>query len=194
MLKIDEKFLVEQPVIRVWEFLNDVPAVVTCMPGMKYAGQTERGTYKGEMKLKLGPIAAVFEGEADVVENDSERLRVCIKSAATDKIGGNRASSVVTYRLEAVEEGTMVYIESNVKLTGSLAQMGRTGIFTDVASRLISQFADGLRIKLESESIVITDQEGQKQNELRAVRLLFVVIRDRIKRFFSAFYGIFRNC
>ena len=194
MLKIDEKFLVEQPVVCVWEFMNDVPAVVTCMPGLNYAGQTERGTHRGVMKLKLGPIATVFEGEADVVENDSESLQVCIKSTAVDKTGGNRASSVVTYRLEAVDEGTMVYIESNVKLTGSLAQMGRTGIFTDVANRLISQFADSLRGKLESESIVNTGQEGQKQAELRAAGILFGVIRDRIKRFFSSFYGIFRNC
>ena len=193
MPKIDENFLVGQPAVRVWEFMNDVPAVVTCMPGLKYTGQTERGTYKGEMKVKLGPIVAAFEGEADMVENDCERLRACIKSKATDEIGGNRASSVVTYRLEAVDEGTMVYIESDVKLTGALAQMGRTGILTDVASRLISQFADSLRTKLAGESSGNTVREEQDQDEFRADHLLVTVIRDRIKRFFSSLASIFRS-
>ena len=117
-----------------------------------------------------------------------------MKSKATDKIGGNRASSVLTYWLDTVDEGTMVYVECDVKLTGALAQMGRTGIFVDVASRLTGQFADGLRTKLVgSGTEVTTAEETNNSGAFQAGGVLFSAIRKRIKRFFASVTNVFRT-
>lgn len=194
MPKISEQFLVNQPAEQVWKLMSDIPAVVSCMPGLKYLGQTDSGAHRGEMKVRLGPVAAAFTGEAEITEIDNEKMRTSMKSKATDKIGGNRASSVLTYWLDAVDEGTMVYVECDVKLTGALAQMGRTGIFMDVASRLTGQFADGLRTKLVGSGTEFTAaEETNDSGEFQAGGVLFSAIRKRIKRFFASVTNVFRT-
>ena len=65
---IEASFTIDQPVGRVWEFFQDVPEVVTCMPGTELIAQTGESTYKGKVTVKLGPVTAAFEGEATIVE------------------------------------------------------------------------------------------------------------------------------
>jgi hypothetical protein len=55
----------------------------------------------------------------------------------------------VQFRLEPVEDGTRVIVETNVNLSGSVAQYGRgTGVIQGVASQLTAQFAQNLKAML----------------------------------------------
>ena len=61
MPDVEASFHIDQPASRVWDFFQDVPEVVTCMPGTELLDQTGAATYKGKVTVKLGPVTAAFE-------------------------------------------------------------------------------------------------------------------------------------
>lgn len=148
MPEIAVSFVVDQPVERVWTFLQDIPAVVSCAPGLELTGQSAPDTYQGRIGVRLGPIAATFEGEAVIKTADADRRMAVIEGRGVDRRGGNRATATMRYAIEPADAGSTVRITSAFALTGALAQMGRTGIFQDVAAELTRQFAAALTAKL----------------------------------------------
>ena len=148
MPDIEASFDIDQPVNRVWDFFQNIPAVVTCMPGLELVGQTGDASYEGKVKIKLGPINAAFQGEATIVDNSAETHSARIEAKGVDRKGGNRATADVSYQISGHTGGAHVRLFGDIKLTGALAQMGRSGIIQDVANQLTVQFADNLRAKL----------------------------------------------
>ena len=70
MPDITQSFVVDQPAQAVWQLLQNVPEVVTCIPGFTLTGQEGEATYKGKVRIRLGPVVGAFEGEATVVDVD----------------------------------------------------------------------------------------------------------------------------
>jgi carbon monoxide dehydrogenase subunit G len=151
MPDITERFEIDQPPDAVWAYMQDVPALVTCIPGLELTG-AEPPTYRGKVRLRLGPVVAAFEGEATIVEADQAARRARIEGQGLDRQGGSRASAAVAYALSPSAKGTEVSVTADIKLTGALAQIGRTGIVQDVARELTNAFATNLRDKLAARS------------------------------------------
>lgn len=147
MAEIIEAFDVPAPTPIVWAVLQDVPAVVPCMPGAALL-QVDGDTYVGRLRVKVGPIAAEFEGTAKVVERDEARHRSRIEASGVDRRGGNRGSASVEYQLSAVETGTRVELLADYRLQGPMAQFGRTGLIADMSAKLTREFAECLRQRL----------------------------------------------
>lgn len=152
MPDITERFEIDQPPGAVWAYMQDVPAVVTCIPGLELTGAPAANRYQGKVRLRLGPVVAAFEGEATIVEADEAAKRACIEGQGLDRQGGSRASATVVYMLAPSAKGTEVTVTADIKLTGALAQIGRTGIVQDVARELTNVFATNLRDKLAARS------------------------------------------
>lgn len=195
MPDIEASFDIDQSVDRVWEFFQDVPEVVTCMPGLELIGQTGDDAYEGKVKIKLGPITAAFQGEATIVDRDALTHSARIEAKGVDRQGGNRASAEVTYEISANENGTRVKLSGDIKLTGALAQMGRSGIIQDVANQLTSQFADHLRAKLaasESETASLpetTPVQPPPPASISGGSLALGILWSRVKRAFAFLFG-----
>lgn len=182
MPEINETFEVEQPVEAVWTFFDDVPQVVACMPGVELLEYAD-GSYKGRMKVKLGPITASFEGEATITEADSSTHEGAISAQGADRQGGSRASATVRYSLAPVGSGTSVAIAANVNLQGALARFGRTGIIQEVSSRLTREFAECVRSRL---SVSEADRPvGVPARELKGIRLLLQSLWGLLRRLFG---------
>ncbi|MBM3484135.1 MAG: hypothetical protein FJX66_12660 [Alphaproteobacteria bacterium] len=148
MTDIVERFTVDQPPDAVWAFFQDVPAVVTCIPGLALTGEEPPDKYRGKIRLRLGPVSAAFEGEAMIVERDATARRARIEGQGLDRQGGSRASARVDYQIAPKDAGSEVTVTAEIKLTGALAQIGRTGIVQDVARELTAVFASTLRERL----------------------------------------------
>jgi carbon monoxide dehydrogenase subunit G len=146
--EVSQSFTIDQPVGGVWAFFQDVPQVVTCVPGLELIGQTGAATYQGRVKVRLGPILAAFEGEATIVEADATQHRARIDAKGVDRKGGSRATASLGYVLTPEGTGTTVALSGDIKLAGALAQIGRTGIIQDVAAQLTEEFAKALRARL----------------------------------------------
>ena len=148
MPDIEASFSIDQPAHRVWDFFQDVPQVVTCMPGTELLAQPGEATYTGKVTVKLGPVTAAFEGEATIVEADHDGRSARIEASGIDRRGGNRAQASIAYEVREQDGGTQVRLHGSIKLSGALAQIGRSGIVQDVANHLTAQFAARLHEKL----------------------------------------------
>ena len=136
-------FEVEAPPDEVFRTLLDVPTIAPCMPGAELTGQTDDGAYEGTVKVKLGPISAQYRGKASFKETDEAAHRAVLVAEGKETRGQGTASATVTASCRAQGTGTVVEIETDLKLTGRVAQFGR-GVLQDVSAKLIGQFADCL--------------------------------------------------
>ena len=71
-MKITNEFTVHTPIEEAWKLLTDLEAIAPCMPGAQLTG-VEGDTYKGKVKIKVGPVISEFAGTARFVEkSDTE--------------------------------------------------------------------------------------------------------------------------
>lgn len=146
-MKIENDFRVDAPIERAWSLLTDIPAIAPCLPGAELTGQ-EGDDYHGLMKVKVGPIAAEYQGTATVVEmNENDRV-VTLKASGRDKRGAGNASADITATMTPDGEGTVVAISTDLKISGKVAQFGR-GVMADVSKKLLGQFAECIEAKLD---------------------------------------------
>lgn len=138
----------EVPLARgeAWRVLLDVPRVARCLPGAELTEIVDARTFKGNVNVKVGPVALTFGGTASFEEIDEESYAVRIKGAGSEAKGRGRAAAEFRIRLEEVSpERTRVVAVSDVTLSGAVAQYGRgVGIMKAVADEIIARFARNL--------------------------------------------------
>jgi carbon-monoxide dehydrogenase small subunit len=142
---------------------------------------------RGLLRIKLGPIAADFAGEAQV-ERDPARHQGAIRGRGRDSRTNSAASGEVSYVLieENAGAATRVDVEVGYALTGALAQFSRSGIVNDLAERLTTAFARNLEVRLARGA---DSPQAPQRAELDAGSLVLSVIRARIKGFFARLLG-----
>ena len=142
-MKLENEFTVDVPVEDVWDVLLDLERVTPCLPG---AALTEESgdEYKGEMKVRLGPVSQEYEGTVKIEEADESEHRAVLKADGKDARGQGTASATITSTLQDEGNGsTKVRVETDMQLTGRAAQFGR-GVQQDVAEKLLNRFAECL--------------------------------------------------
>lgn len=144
-LKVEERFVVDAEVARVWEFLKRPELVAGCLPGAKLDGQEGGNTYLGTMKVKVGPVMQDFRGRATLTEVDDVQHRMSITGSGDDKAGGGSARMTMQCQVVASEGGgSEVSVIADVDLAGKLVRFGR-GMFEAVAKQLFKQFVERAR-------------------------------------------------
>ncbi len=141
-MRLEHSFTVPVPVDTAWDALLDLPRVVPCMPGATLTG-VEGDTFTGTVKVKLGPIGLTYQGKGRFVARDEAARRVVIEASGRDTRSAGTASATVTADLTAEGDGTRADVVTDLTVTGRPAQFGR-GMLSDVAAKLIGQFADCL--------------------------------------------------
>jgi uncharacterized protein len=141
-VKIEDEFRVDVPVDQAWKVLLDVERIAPCMPGAQLQ-EIEGDEYRGIVKVKVGPITAQYKGAARIVETDESNHTLVLKAEGRDTRGQGNASATVTATLTPDGSGTVVHIDTDLNITGKVAQFGR-GVMADVSSKLLGQFAANL--------------------------------------------------
>ena len=141
-MKIEDEFRVDVPIDEAWKVLLDVERIAPCMPGAQLQ-EIEGDEYRGIVKIKVGPITAQYKGAARIVETDETAHQVVLKAEGRDTRGQGNASATVTATLTPAGSGTVVHIDTDLNITGKVAQFGR-GVMADVSSKLLGQFASNL--------------------------------------------------
>jgi carbon monoxide dehydrogenase subunit G len=136
-MKLRNEFVVTAPVDRTWRTLLDVPRVASALPGATIEPGGDGG-YRGTMRVKIGPVTAEYAGTARLEEVDQDEH---VASFHVQGSGGQgTAAATIVNRLEPVEGGTRVVVETDLRVTGRAASFGR-GLMEDVAARLLAEFA-----------------------------------------------------
>jgi carbon-monoxide dehydrogenase small subunit len=144
---IEDSFTVDFPAQQVWDFMGDVEALASCLPGAEVLENDGRSV-KGRIAIKFGPIAAAFNGSA-VLERDETARSGLLRGAGTDSISQSRAKGDVGYRIVVLDEGhTRVDITLDHMLQGALAQFSRSGLVRDFVTRMIADFGCNLAARM----------------------------------------------
>ena len=150
MEKLLNEFVVHRPIDQTWAVLTDVERIAPCMPGAQLQ-EIEGDIYRGVVKVKLGPIATAFKGQAHFVERDDANHKAVLKGQGRDTGGKGNADALITAQLEPQGDGaTKCVVTTELHITGKVAQFGR-GIMGAVSEKLMGQFAHNLNTMLEGE-------------------------------------------
>src|ERR1017187_2477673 len=153
-MQLKNRFDVARPPVQAWSILLDIPKSVTCMPGVELTSVEPDGSYKGKLSVKLGPVALKFNGTATLEDVDEAAHSATIRAKGTDLQG--RGGAGATARMRVVPNGndSTVLIETNLQLSGLVAQYGRaSGVISAMAGEMVSAFANNLRTRvLDSEA------------------------------------------
>jgi carbon monoxide dehydrogenase subunit G len=162
-VELTHRFTVPASVEETWAALNDIESVAGCFPGAKVTS-VEGDSFKGTVKVKLGPIALVYNGTGEFTEKNESAHKMVIKAKGKDKRGnGTAGADVVATMSAAGEAATDVEVVTDLAITGKPAQFGR-GVIQDVSDKLLGQFVDCLEQRVGAPAEV-EDQDAEPASE-----------------------------
>jgi carbon monoxide dehydrogenase subunit G len=135
----------------VFALMNDVERVASCMPGAALDGQ-DGDTWRGRVKIRVGPISASYAGTVRFLEIDAEKRRLRVHARGTDTHGSGDAEAEVTLDILAAPEGALLQLNTDLVIRGKIVQFGKGAIVT-VSDRIIQQFARNLGSLLDQDRV-----------------------------------------
>jgi uncharacterized protein len=138
-VELEHSFTVPVGVDEAWAHFQDIASVAECFPGASVT-EASGDTFSGSVKVKLGPIALVYNGSGTFTEKDEAAHRFVVDAKGKDKRGNGTAGATVTLTMDGTaESSTDVKVHTELAITGKPAQFGR-GVMQDVSDKLLGQF------------------------------------------------------
>lgn len=145
---IENSFEVAADPDEVYRFLQDAHNVAACFPGAELVEDLGDDSYRGKVKIKVGPVTAAYQGVAKVVERDAVARTAVLLADGKDTKGAGTAKARATMRVTPAGEGANVVLATDLTISGKLAQFGR-GIMADVSGRMVGELASRVRDRIE---------------------------------------------
>jgi carbon monoxide dehydrogenase subunit G len=148
-MEFDNSFEVPLPPAQAWPVLMDIKRIAPCMPGAQLTEVIDDTTYKGNISVRLGPVALTFAGTVKFEEIDNDNHKARVRAQGTDAKGRGAAQAMAAFRLEPAAGGCKVLVHTDLSLSGAVAQYGRgVGMIQATAAALIGQFANNLKAEI----------------------------------------------
>src|SRR3546814_20353316 len=94
------------------------------MPGAQLEA-SDGDEHRGSIKVKLGPISATYAGVAAFESLDRAERTAVLRAEGADTRGQGKASALITASFRETGTGTRVAIDTELTITGKVAQFGR---------------------------------------------------------------------
>ena len=150
-MELTHRFTVPVPVDEAWAQFNDIASMAECFPGATVTS-ADSGSFAGSVKVKLGPIALVYNGSGTFTEKDEAAHRMVVDAKGKDKRGNGTAAAVVSMTMTEAGSSTDVEVVTDLAVTGKPAQFGR-GVMQDVSDKLLGQFVACLEQRFAGSSV-----------------------------------------
>src|SRR6476469_170519 len=148
-MEFDNAFEVPLPPEQAWPVLMNIQGIAPCMPGAQLTEVLDDKTYKGNIGVRLGPVALTFAGTVIFEEIDNETRTARVRAQGNDAKGRGSAQAAATFRLEPSAAGSKVLVHTNLTLSGAVAQYGRgVGMIQATEAQIMNQFANNLKAQL----------------------------------------------
>lgn len=145
-MDLSHRFRVPASVEEAWTAFNHLDRIAPCFPGATIT-TVSGDDFEGSMKVKLGPVALVYNGSGRFVERDPDAHRVVIEAQGQDRRGNGTATARVTASFAGDEKSTDVEVRTALDITGKPAQFG-PGVISDASEKLLNQFASNVSGRL----------------------------------------------
>ncbi len=145
-VKLDKQYPLDVDAARAWALLTDLKATANCMPGAEITEQLSETSFKGGVKVKVGPAVAQFGGTVDVVEAVPAERKMVLRGKGADK-GGSSASMDLTAIITADPANPAHCVlngQAAVIVNGKFAQFGGR-MMVQVSDMLLAQFVENFR-------------------------------------------------
>ena len=145
-VKLDKQYPLDVDATRAWALLSDLKATAACMPGAEITEQLSDTSYKGGVKVKVGPATAQFGGTVDVLEKVDAERKVVMRGKGADK-GGSSATMDLTATIEpdpANPDHCILNGAAAVIVNGKFAQFGGR-MMVQVSEMILAQFVENFR-------------------------------------------------
>lgn len=138
---VDQKATIPAPVEDVWAFVNDIPAVSKCVPGVEEFSKIDDDTFEGALKVRVGPIGVRLQGKILVVERDLENLTSAMNVSATEKRINSTVTAKATMKLVPISDReTELNIHTEASILGKLGEFGQA-VMKRKADQMVGEFA-----------------------------------------------------
>jgi carbon monoxide dehydrogenase subunit G len=159
-LELKHDFQVSVPIEQAWGVLTDLERIAPCMPGAQLT-EVEGDEYRGVVKVKVGPISTQYKGTAKFVDLDPVAHRAVLRAEGRESRGQGAASATVTATLTASAGGTDVHIETDLDISGKVAQFGR-GALGEVSAKILDQFVRDLEANVLSGPVASAEADAEE--------------------------------
>jgi carbon monoxide dehydrogenase subunit G len=146
-VKLEKTYELDVDAASAWALLSDLRQVAGCMPGAEITEQIDANSYKGAVKVKVGPALAQFGGTVDVLECEPQSRRMVMRGKGADK-SGSSASMDLNAVIEPAADGaarSLLHGQATVVVNGKFAQFGGR-MMTQVSEMMLGQFVDNFRV------------------------------------------------
>ena len=188
-MQIENSFEVGAPPDTVYAFLLDVNRVVACVPGAELSEVVDPNTFKGKVKIKVGPVTVAYAGTASIVERDEAARSAVLQGEGRETTGPGNARARATMKVTESGAGSLVTVSTDFTVAGRVAQFGR-GLMEDVSKSLVAQMAECIKAKLETAeapppaAAAAPPAAEPNARPVNALALLWSVIVARIRALF----------
>lgn len=183
-MKLTNEFRVPLPPSEAWALLNNVERVVPCLPGAELIEARSDRSYVGKVAVRLGPVALSFQGTVTYQEVDEAQMRVKAHASGSEQKARGMAQADVVFKVDADGDGSLVKIDTDLQLAGSIAQYARGGKLVQTAAQvIIDELALNLANQLEAESAGLAPGAGeaaQGAKPISAAGLLWKTVQHRV--------------
>jgi carbon monoxide dehydrogenase subunit G len=148
-MQLENSFAVAAPPERVFAYLLDVNKVAGCVPGAELSEVVDPTTFKGKVKIKVGPITVAYSGTARIVDRDDGAHTATLEAEGRETTGPGSARAKAYMSVLGDGSGSTVKIVTDYNVAGRVAQFGR-GVMEDVSRRLVGEMASCIKANVEA--------------------------------------------
>jgi carbon monoxide dehydrogenase subunit G len=135
MLTLNETFAVPDA-DHAWSVINDLEALVPCVPGARVKSVDSRQAVKAEIAVRMGAMGMTFTGPVTIDSSDAGSRTVAIKANTRETLGQSYATGDITISL-GDGSGT---VDAIANVGGKAAGMGE-GVIVNVLTDLVKAFS-----------------------------------------------------
>jgi uncharacterized protein len=148
-MQLENSFVIQASPDRVFAYLLDPHNVVGCVPGAELTEEVDAVTFKGKVKIKVGPITVAYSGTGRLVDRNDEQRTAVLEGEGRETTGPGSGRGKATMSVLADGDGSRVTVVTEFTLTGRVAQFGR-GVIEDVSKRMVRTVADCIQANLQT--------------------------------------------
>jgi len=170
--------LVQEPAM-IWKCMIDPSFMVKSVPGAELTEQIDEKNFKGKISIKIGPVTAKFNGEAQFTKLEEADYEMVMEGKGLDTSGKGGANLTMNIKLSPLDDGgTEMHSSMSLSITGRLAQFGARMIVA-VNNKMFDQWAssftglmDQQTLTEDSKEILINHQSNVESTETTPVKAL----------------------
>ena len=144
-MDLTHRFNLPASVEETWTAFNHLDRLAPCFPGATISS-SNGDHFEGSIKIKIGPLALVYNGSGRFLERDAEARRLVFQASGDDRRGNGTATAKVTASLVENGSGTDVELTTDLDFTGRPAQFG-SEVVSDVSDKLFDQFVSCVSVR-----------------------------------------------